>query len=133
MRLDQSSILIVDDEPILRMTFSILLKQKGARVVTAEDGVEALEILQREHVDVMLTDKQMPRMDGLTLLRTMRSQNLRVPSILFVNGVEPESPSELEQLGVVETANKPLHPDRLQEMLSSVLQPIERAVETTAS
>ncbi len=121
MTLAQAKILIVDDEPVLRLTFSVLLQQHGATVHIASNGKEALQQLEREPVDVMLTDQQMPVMDGKTLLRTMYKNRMRVPSILFVNAVEPEDQEELRQLSVVETVTKPLHPEALVALLERVL------------
>jgi CheY-like chemotaxis protein len=121
MTLSQSSLLIVDDEPILRMTFQVLLKKTGATVHTAADGLEAIKVLEREHIDAMLSDKQMPNMDGLTLLRTLYTRNMTLPTIFFVSGVDPESYDEMVRLGVVKTVTKPLHPRDLVSTFEEVL------------
>ncbi len=125
MKLADANILIVDDEPVLRLTFSVLLKQHGATVHVAGNGAEALQVLARETVDVMLTDKQMPVMDGKALLRTMHAKGIRIPSILFVNGVEPEDLEELSLLSVVETVTKPLHPEALTALMERVLATLQ--------
>jgi CheY-like chemotaxis protein len=124
MTLAESSILVVDDEPVLRLTFSALLQRMGARALTAEDGVAALQLLESEHVDVILTDKLMPNMDGLTLLQRLRERGVVTPAILFVNGVLPEDPKEMERLGVVRTVTKPIHPQELLRILDEVLTQI---------
>ena len=121
MTLAEASILIVDDEPILRMTFCVLLQQQGATVFSAEHGEEALEVLRREAVDVMLTDKHMPVMDGPSLLRAANREGLRVPTVFFVNAVDWEDMNTLQDLGVVETVSKPLHPEQLTSVLTKVL------------
>ncbi len=121
MTFAEARILVVDDEPILRMTFCVLLQQQGATVFSAEHGAEALDVLQREPVDIMLTDKNMPVMDGLVLLRTMASSGLRVPSVFFVNAVDHEDMGELHRLGVVDTVTKPLHPERFVYVLQKAL------------
>jgi CheY-like chemotaxis protein len=118
MTLSECSILVVDDEPVLRLTFSLVLRQTGATVHVAEDGVEALEVLEREHVDVVLSDKQMPRMDGLTFIRTLRARGNYVPLIFFVNGVASESATEMALLRVTETITKPVQPAELVTILS---------------
>ncbi len=128
MTFPEASILIVDDEPVLRLTFSLLLKKTGATVHVAADGLEAIEVLDREHIDAILTDKQMPNMDGLTLLRTLHARGTIYPSLLFVNGVDPESHNEMIKLGVIETVTKPLHPRDLIAVFERVLKPITRAV-----
>lgn len=124
MTLAESSILVVDDEPVLRLTFSVLLQRMGAHVFTAEDGVEALRIATDNHVDVILTDKQMPNMDGLTLLHQLRERGILAPAILFVNGVVPEDPKLLDRLGVMRSVTKPIHPQDLVHMLDEILAPI---------
>ena len=124
MTLAESSILVVDDEPVLRLTFSIVLKQTGATVHVAEHGQDALHVLEREHVDVILSDKQMPEMDGLTMIQTLRQRGNTAPVIFFVNGVASESPEEMERLGVAETVTKPLHPAELVRIMTRVLAPL---------
>jgi two-component system chemotaxis response regulator CheY len=126
MTIAEATVLIVDDEPILQMTFAILLKRAGATVHVAADGVEALEVLAREQIDAILTDKQMPNMDGVTFLRALRDRGTLYPCMLFVNGVEPESPAEMATLGVVEIVNKPLHPVELIAAFERVLLPLQR-------
>ena len=121
MTLGEATLLIVDDEPVLRMTFAIVLKRLGATVHTAANGLEALDVLAREPIDLMLTDKQMPEMDGRTLLETLYKRGTSVPSILFVNGIDSEDPQEMELWGVVDTVTKPLHPERLKAVLEQAL------------
>lgn len=124
MTLAEASVLIVDDEPVLRMTFAIVLRQLGVMVHTAAHGVEALTLLEMEHVDLMLTDKQMPVMDGPTLLNALQARGRTLPSILFVNGVAPEAAADLRRWNVVETVTKPLHPERLIAILKRLLEPL---------
>ena len=124
MTLAEASILVVDDEPMLRLTFCLVLKQTGATVHVAEDGLDALDVLERERVDVILSDKHMPRMDGVTLIRTLRDRGNTAPVVLFVNAVAPESSEEMERLRVTETVTKPLHPAELVQLLARVVEPI---------
>ncbi len=126
MTLGEASILIVDDEPVLRMTFAIVLRQLGATVHVAAHGAEALDLVDREHVDLILTDKQMPVMDGPTLLNTIEARGRTLPAILFVNGVEPEKAADLRRWHVVETVTKPLHPERLIAILRRVLEELPK-------
>jgi CheY-like chemotaxis protein len=65
--------LIVDDHPINRRTLTLLLEPSGAEVTAAETGAEALERLASEPFDIVLSDINMPDMDGLTLTRTLRA------------------------------------------------------------
>jgi signal transduction histidine kinase len=65
-------VLIADDEPTIRELMSLVLERDGHAVATANDGVRALEMLQAEHFDVLLSDIQMPHMNGLELLKRAR-------------------------------------------------------------
>lgn len=67
-------VLVVDDEPAVRESLRRSLTFNGYHVVTAEDGVQALEVIEREHPEIVILDVMMPRMDGLEVCRTLRSQ-----------------------------------------------------------
>ena len=76
-------ILVVDDSPIDRRLASGLLTKAGFTVTLAENGHEALASLARERADLVLTDLQMPEMDGLTLVEEVRSRYADIPVILM--------------------------------------------------
>lgn len=69
------TVLLVEDDPDLQVTTTLVLRQQGFDVVVAPDGVSALEELERQDVDVALVDIVMPRMDGLTLTRRIRERS----------------------------------------------------------
>lgn len=78
------AILVVDDNAVdRRIAGGILTRQLAARILYARDGVEALEMVAAERPDVVLTDLQMPEMDGLALVETLRNQYPLVPTILM--------------------------------------------------
>ena len=116
-----STLLVVDDEPLLNLTFAILLRRAGASVFTATNGEEALAILERERVHTMLCDRQMPVMDGLTLLRTLHARGKSVPSMLFMNGLDRENTEELERMQVKRLLSKPIQPLALLAAVEDVL------------
>jgi len=76
-------VLVVDDEPALRDALESSLAFEGYQVCTATDGYEALEAVEREHPDLVLLDIMMPRMDGLTAVRRMRSRGDAVPVLML--------------------------------------------------
>lgn len=67
-------ILVVDDDPQVRGAVVLGLRDRGYQVMGAEDGLQALHHLQRGEFDVVVTDVQMPRLDGLALLREIRGK-----------------------------------------------------------
>ena len=70
----QTVFLVVDDFEVMRKVTSTQLSALGAeRIVTANNGVEALQILRKQHIDVVLSDWYMPMMSGLELLKAIRS------------------------------------------------------------
>lgn len=69
----QLVILLVDDEPGIRMMLSMLLEEEGYQVITARDGREALKVLDEIRPDLMITDYMMPHVTGTQLITTFRS------------------------------------------------------------
>lgn len=76
-------VLVVDDSPIDRRLASKLLEKAGIETRLAENGHEALAALEKERADLVVTDLQMPEMDGLTLVETIRSRYSDIPVILM--------------------------------------------------
>ncbi|HEU4493322.1 MAG TPA: response regulator, partial [Rubrobacteraceae bacterium] len=73
---------MVDDDAALLEVTSIVLGSEGYRVLTAEDGIEALRILGRERLDLVVLDIMLPRMSGFEVLKKMREQS-DVPVVLL--------------------------------------------------
>jgi len=80
-----ADILIVDDEPAVRQLLAMVVRTMGMTFCEAEDGVDALEKIEADRPRMIILDVMMPRMDGLTLLRKLRSQPLttKIPVLLF--------------------------------------------------
>ncbi|MGX4731775.1 response regulator transcription factor [Kitasatospora griseola] len=76
-------VLVVDDEPALRDALESSLAFEGYQVTTATDGYEALASVERDRPDLVLLDIMMPRMDGLTAVRRMRSRGDTVPVLML--------------------------------------------------
>jgi adenylate cyclase len=70
-----ANILVVDDNPVIQLMLSLMLKRSDQTVFTAASGREALELLDRTAVDLAILDVNMPDMDGLTLLKQLRDDN----------------------------------------------------------
>ncbi|MEF3254663.1 MAG: response regulator [Deferribacterales bacterium] len=77
------TILIVDDDPNIRLLLSEDLWEKGYNIVTAVDGDEALISFSEEYVDLVILDIRMPKVSGIEVLKTIRGTNSTVPIILY--------------------------------------------------
>lgn len=97
-----STVLVIDDQPELRMLFQRVLENQGYTVVTAENGREALIAVDEYEPQLILLDMAMPQMDGLTFLRQLRSQSkwADVPAIIMSGLMTAEQKSAACELGV---------------------------------
>ena len=75
-------ILVVDDDKNTRMYFEALLVGNGYTVSVAKDGEDALDVMDREHVDLVVLDVMMPRMDGYEFTRTLRECDNNLPILM---------------------------------------------------
>jgi two-component system chemotaxis response regulator CheY len=112
-------ILIVDDSVSLRQVVKITLTGAGYEVLEAGDGVEALEVLQSHKANLVISDVNMPRMDGLTLLRTLKEKpDLKfMPVIMLTTESEAEKKKQGQEAGARAWVVKPFQP---QQMLAAV-------------
>ena len=79
----QVTVLVVDDEPLIREIVRALLEDEGYAVECAADGVEALAVVDAASVDVVISDVVMPRLDGRTLAHRLRSRRKALPIVLM--------------------------------------------------
>jgi DNA-binding NtrC family response regulator len=117
-------ILIVDDEPNVRLVLSTALGSVGYQVIEAEDGERGLAQLENRStvVDLVLLDLQMPRLDGMELLRRLRASGNIVPVvILTAHGSIPEAVTAMK-LGAIDFLTKPLKPDALRRVVAEVIE-----------
>jgi len=107
-------ILVVDDDPIIRSIASGALKAFDEFIVlTAENGKVASRLLDIIKIDLVLTDLEMPEMNGLQLISHMAKSNYLIPVIALTWVMTPETQTRLEILGVSQYLEKPLDMDAL--------------------
>lgn len=118
------TVLLVDDENSMleMLRDSIAWQHFGVdTVLTANDGIQALDIIRRQQVDLLITDIRMSDMDGLTLIRTLRQEFPQVHSILLTAHSEFEYAREAVRLGVENYLLKPLNRVELEETIEKAL------------
>lgn len=107
------SVLVVDDDPGVRGLLEVMLD--GYDLVFAENGVEALDLLTRRRVDVVLLDVMMPRMDGMETLRRIRldPRNASIPVVMLTARVGEDDHLRAYQLGADAYVTKPFESEAL--------------------
>lgn len=114
------TILVIDDEPMLRYTLRELLVDLGFAVLEATHGQQGLDILQDKQVDLVLLDMVMPVLSGMEVLYKMRDLNIETPVVLSSGRARGLDPEELSNLGVLGILNKPYSMGQLSEVLESI-------------
>lgn len=114
--------LVVDDSLTMRNMVSVSIKQEGFEVVTAKDGVEALAAAKKEKMDVVITDINMPNMDGIELIRLLReNEGTKFTPILVIT---TEGGDNVKQAGKDAGATgwivKPFNPEVLSRAVRKV-------------
>jgi len=114
----------VDDSSSMRQMVSVALQQAGHDVASASDGVEALKIAGDEHFDLVITDVNMPNMDGITLVRELRGKtNYKfVPLLVLTTEATQERKQQGKAAGATGWLVKPFNPERLLATVSKVLK-----------
>jgi two-component system, chemotaxis family, chemotaxis protein CheY len=117
------SILIVDDSPSIRQMVEMTLKSASYTVTAAHDGQAALELCQKNQYNFVLTDQNMPRMDGITLIKSLRAlPNYRsTPIIVLTTEASDAIKSQGKAAGATGWMVKPFDPKKLLEVTAKVL------------
>ena len=118
------TIMTVDDSASLRQMVSVVLRRDGYAVVEAVDGLDALSKLRGQNLDLILTDINMPKMDGLEFTRQARvlPQYKFVPIVLLTTESHPEKKQEGKAAGATAWIVKPFSPDQLLAVVKKVMR-----------
>lgn len=116
-------VLTVDDSPSVRQMVAATLRNAGYDVLEASDGREALVLAERGPVELVLTDHNMPTMDGLMLIRALRSSPrcARVPIVMLTTESSDEMKAQGRAAGATGWMVKPFDPKRLVEVVRKVI------------
>lgn len=112
------NILLVDDEEINRQTLGEFLSRRGHCLRTASDGPEALRLMAEEPPDLVLSDLQMPGMDGITFLKAIRERFPDLPVILMTGYATVETAVAALRNRAYDYLKKPIQLQELQACLS---------------
>lgn len=118
---DAPHILIVDDEPNVRLVFRTALESSGYRVTEAEDGTTALLWLENSPVDLVLLDLQMPGVGGMEVLESLRKTGNDAPVVIVTAHGSVPNAVEALKLGAIDFEEKPLSPEALRRVVAEVL------------
>lgn len=120
------SVLLVDDSSTMRKIIGRSLRQAGIdfdNIFEAADGLEALAVLEKEQVDIVLSDINMPNMDGISFLREKanRSAIKDIPVLMISTETGDDIIGEAKSLGALGAIKKPFTPDKVNEVLGPLL------------
>ncbi len=119
--MDRHSVLIVDDEAIVRESIRDWLKDAGYKVATAESGEEALEVVERQDFSVMILDLRLPGQTGISVLKEVKAVRPWIRSIIITAYPSAETSAEATRLGAIDYLIKPFAPDDLERLIRETL------------
>jgi two-component system chemotaxis response regulator CheY len=118
------SILAVDDSASMRQMVAFTLKGAGYNVIEAADGQEAFEKARAQRIDLVLTDQNMPRMDGITLVQHLRRLDgfAGTPMLILTTESSAEMKAKGRAAGATGWLVKPFDPAKLLDVIKKVIQ-----------
>lgn len=117
------TVLTVDDSAAIRSVVGVVLQSAGYAVSSAVDGEDGLARARSQRADLVITDLNMPRMDGLALVRALRAEPAyrKVPILILTTESSPEMRERGREAGATGWLVKPFDPERLLEVVRRVL------------
>ncbi|HEY8038632.1 MAG TPA: sigma-54 dependent transcriptional regulator [Polyangiaceae bacterium] len=119
---ERKQVLIVDDEPNLRKILSAQLSRDGYDVMTAEDGEQGLAMLKEHHIDLVITDLKMPKVDGMTLLKKALEEEPDLPIVLVTAHGTIDTAVEALKSGAFDFVTKPFDKDEVRQIVAKALR-----------
>lgn len=116
-------IMVVDDSELIRQILGVTLRDAGFEVVEADNGVDALLQMERESVDLLITDLHMPRLDGVGLIANVRRKAgwRYLPIVMLTSETEEHFRTSAERAGASAWLNKPVGKDQLLGLVGTIL------------
>ena len=119
------TILIIDDEPDIRLIVRLSLQKRGLTVVEASGGQEGVRLARRERPDAILLDVMMPNVDGPTTLAALRAapESAAIPVVFLTAKAQRSEVERLRDLGATGVLTKPFDPMTLADEVLKILDP----------
>jgi len=127
------NLLVVDDHPINRRLLADQLSSMGYQVVTANDGLDALDAMKAHEIDIVLSDVNMPRLDGYGLTQKLRELGYRLPVIGVTANALAEQRQRCLEAGMDNCLSKPVTLETLRDTLAHYSKSVRRTRESKAS
>ncbi len=124
----QLKVLVVDDEPTLRLGFTYALSNRRTTVETAATGQQALDRIATTRFDLMILDLRMPEIDGIGVIEALRAGGNPLPIVLCSAALTPNAALRAVRHGVVDFLLKPVRPVDLRQVIEFVIRPENRAL-----
>ena len=122
-------ILVVDDEHLIREVIKEYAINEGYEVIEAENGLDALKVINKENIDLMILDIMMPKLDGCSVLKEIKDKN--IPVIMLSARSEEFDKLLGFDLGVDDYMTKPFSPKELMARIKSILKRTKKALDDT--
>jgi two-component system, OmpR family, alkaline phosphatase synthesis response regulator PhoP len=122
--MDEKKVLLVEDDESLRIMYETKFKQQGAKVISAQDGAEALEKANKEKPDLILLDVILPQLDGFSVLEELKKnkETEKMPVIMLTNLSTEEDKEKAKKLGAIDYIVKAtLTPTEVGELIKKYL------------
>ncbi len=123
-----ASVLVVDDERSMRDFLKILLEKEGHKVAIAESGKTALDILDNQQVDVIVSDIRMPGMTGIDLLEAVKEQSPDLPVIMITAFASPDDAVLAMKNGAFDYITKPFNVDEIKSVIESATSKTQQTI-----
>ncbi|MEC0128520.1 response regulator transcription factor [Paenibacillus pabuli] len=116
------NILVVEDDESTRKLMCVVLQTRGFKTYWAEDGIKALEIIERQHIDLVVLDLMMPKMDGYELTRQLRVLSEHLPILMVTAKQEPKDKRQGFLAGTDDYMTKPVDEEELVLRIKALLR-----------
>ncbi len=118
----EKRILVAEDDTATHQEWRELLETWGYKLIVAEDGDQALELIKRFDPHILLTDLKMPKRDGLQLLRDIKELGLRLVTLVLSGAGDIPEAVEAIKLGALDYMRKPIDPPHLRQVLKTLTE-----------